>query len=246
MGMILKRLRPLPIAIFFAALFLTVRLGGLWHDIHIGVGEKTEAQAAPGPNAAPTPATAPASTAAPATAPTAAAANPNPPAADSTAKAQPAKTAATAQSATLPVDFTDSEIGLLQSLAQRRDKLDARARELDMREGLLKAAEKRVDEKIARLTQLQQTLDGLLKQYDAKQNEKIQSLVKIYEAMKPRDAARIWDGLDMPVLLEVAAHMSERKVAPILAAMNPDTVKKITDELARRRQVGELGTGGSS
>src|SRR3546814_4430099 len=56
----------------------------------------------------------------------------------------------------------------------------------------------------------------------------MQSLVKIYESMKPKDAARIFEELDMEVLLEVVERMKERKTAPILAEMNPERAKTVT------------------
>src|SRR3546814_17091245 len=63
----------------------------------------------------------------------------------------------------------------------------------------------------------------------------MQSLVKIYESMKPKDAARIFEELDMEVLLEVVERMKERKTAPILAEMNPERAKTGTPELDQRR-----------
>ena len=68
-----------------------------------------------------------------------------------------------------------------------------------------------------------------------KEEQQLNSLVTIYENMKPKDAARIFGELDMVVLLDVIERMKERKVAPILAAMNPKRAKAITIELAQRR-----------
>jgi flagellar motility protein MotE (MotC chaperone) len=238
----LKRIRLLPILIFAAALMLSVRLGHLWQDFAIGVGQRTEAQStgagAPPAKPATTPAAAPQAQAQQgAAAPTTGNPAQTQPAATQPTTAQQTPPKDDAAQASLPIDFTDSEIGLLQSLAQRRDELDRKAKEMELREGLLKATEKRIDDKIAKLGELQASLQGLLKQYDAKTDAQLQSLVKTYGAMKPRDAARIWDQLDMPVLLQLVEHMQERKTAPILAAMSPETAKRITDELIRRRKL---------
>jgi flagellar motility protein MotE (MotC chaperone) len=59
--------------------------------------------------------------------------------------------------------------------------------------------------------------------------------VKLYASMKPRDAAKIFDDLDTPVLLEVVDRMNERKAAPILAAMQPDRAREVTEKLAATR-----------
>jgi flagellar motility protein MotE (MotC chaperone) len=57
--------------------------------------------------------------------------------------------------------------------------------------------------------------------------------VKLYENMRPGDAATIFNGLDMHVLLEVVRRMNQRKAAPILAAMDPAKARALTAELAR-------------
>jgi flagellar motility protein MotE (MotC chaperone) len=68
----------------------------------------------------------------------------------------------------------------------------------------------------------------------------MRSLVKIYENMKPKDAAKIFEQLDMGIMLEVVERMKEQKVAPILAEMNPVKARELTSELAQRRQMPQL------
>jgi len=80
-----------------------------------------------------------------------------------------------------------------------------------------------------------------LKKHDKQEEEKIQRLVKMYESMKPKDAARIFQNLDMAILISVVERMKERKVAPILAAMASKEAKKLTTELATRKQLPKTG-----
>lgn len=134
-------------------------------------------------------------------------------------------------------EMTDEELVLLQSLSQRREELEQRAREIDEREVLLKAAEQRIEQRIGELERLQASIEALLDEHDEQTEAKMQSLVKIYESMKPKDAARIFEELDMEVLLDVIERMKERKTAPILAEMNPDRAKTVTLELAQRREL---------
>lgn len=133
--------------------------------------------------------------------------------------------------------LTPSEIEVLQQLARRREELARRAEALDRREDLLKAAEHRVDAKLQGLKDLQATLERLIAEYKAQQDEQAQTLVKIYENMKPKDAARIFEELEMGTLLAVADRMKERKLAPVLADMNPARAKEVTEELARLRSL---------
>ena len=138
-----------------------------------------------------------------------------------------------------PTLLTVTEIDLLQKLAERREALDDRAREMEVQEGLLAAAERRIDQKVEELKTLQGTIETLIETYDDQQQAKVASLVKIYENMKPKDAARIFEELDIDTLLLVAERMKERKLAPIMAQMNPARAKEVTVELARLRQLPE-------
>jgi len=140
-----------------------------------------------------------------------------------------------------PSNLTKSEIDTLQRLAERRDLIDKRERDLAARESLLQAGETRIDGKIGELQELEKTIQGLLKQYDVQKQAEIDSLVKIYGAMKPKDAASIFDNLDMPILLAVVQHMKEAKVAPIMALMSREKARALTEELSQRKQIGSAG-----
>ncbi|MBT6396709.1 MAG: MotE family protein, partial [Nitrospinaceae bacterium] len=143
------------------------------------------------------------------------------------------------------VEFTEAEVKTLQELAVRRRDLDKREKEIDMRNGLLDAAEKKIEAKIAEMKKLQGVVEGLLNTYDEQEEANIKSLVKIYESMKPKDAAKIFEQLDMKILLDVISRMSGNKVAAVMSKMNPTKAKSVTAELALRRYLprsnGELG-----
>lgn len=134
-------------------------------------------------------------------------------------------------------DLSESEIEVLQKLVERRDALEKRKKELDMRDNLLRASEARIDKKISKLKEIESTIQELLKQYDDQQLKKLKSLVAIYEKMKPKDAARIFNSLDMEVLLDVSGLMKESKLAAILGKMNGERAKELTVELATRKQL---------
>ena len=134
-------------------------------------------------------------------------------------------------------ESSSAQVDVLTSLAKRRAELDARERDLDMRENLIAAAEKRVDGKIDSLKQLQSSIQGLLVQRDAAEQKQLDSLVKTYSSMKPKDAARIFDSLDETVSLAVAAQMKPDVLAPIIGAMQSEPAQKLTVRLANRLKV---------
>jgi flagellar motility protein MotE (MotC chaperone) len=132
-----------------------------------------------------------------------------------------------------------AEVDVLTSLAKRRAALDMREADITTRADLLAAAENRVDGKIATLKQLQDQIATLLGQRDAAQEEQMKSLVKTYSAMKPKDAARIFNNLADDVLISVARAMKSDVLAAILANMNADAAQKLTVKLANHLQLPE-------
>ncbi|MBI1208582.1 MAG: hypothetical protein GC191_15020 [Azospirillum sp.] len=231
-------LRLLPITIFVAVLMLGVRVGDLWHAIaeggrlpgvsplqaagqgaskpqgggHGGGGGGGDAKKKP-ENDAPTPPGGPLTLQSPTGVP------------DPGAEPTPEE----------KVETLDMEV--LKRLAERRAELDRRGRELDQREALMAAAETRLNQKLAELQDVRGEIQKLLHQVDDRQKAQLESLVKIYETMKPKEAARIFEALDQPVLLDVIERMKEAKAAPVLAAMDPMKAREITAALAERRRL---------
>lgn len=126
------------------------------------------------------------------------------------------------------------ERAILERLSDRRQQLDARSEELEMRENLLKAAEKRVEAKVAELKELELKVKTALDQRDQNELKRFKSIVAMYEGMKPKDAARIFDRLDLKILVEVATQMKPATMSAILAQMTPETAERLTVELAHR------------
>jgi len=126
------------------------------------------------------------------------------------------------------------ERAVLESLVQRRQDLEARAREIDVRENLLKAAEQRVEARLQELTEAEARLNGAIKKRDEGEAAKFKNLVAMYENMKAKDAAKVFDRLDLRILIEVVSLMNPRRMSDILAQMSPEAAEKLTVEIANR------------
>jgi flagellar motility protein MotE (MotC chaperone) len=126
----------------------------------------------------------------------------------------------------------DTERELLERLAERRAELDAYAEELELRTALIEAAEKRVEERAATMEALEAQIAALVEERDAAEESLITGVVSMYETMRARDAATIFNDLDMEVLVQVAKAMAPRKMAPILAEMDPPRAQELTVRLA--------------
>jgi flagellar motility protein MotE (MotC chaperone) len=156
----------------------------------------------------------------------------------------PQPAAPTPSEETAPPPVTDAEKAVLLDLRQRRQELDARDAALAARESVLAAAEQKVSARVAELQALQKKLEALDAARREREDASWQGLVKLYEAMKPRDAATIFNDLDMPVLLQVVDRMKEAKAAPVMAAMQPDKARDLTAKLAQMRTQRDSPTGG--
>lgn len=155
-----------------------------------------------------------------------------------------------------------SERAILEGLATRRDDLDKRAHDLDLRAKLLEAAEKRLSDRLNQLQSIETQLGGGANApaassapgtppaggqaagsgqattggAPAAMDDKLAALVSLYESMKPKAAAAVFDKLDGGTLLELAEHMNPRKLSPIVAAMDPDKASRITNMMIGARE----------
>jgi flagellar motility protein MotE (MotC chaperone) len=145
-----------------------------------------------------------------------------------------------------PARLTASEIAVLHELAARREALDRRARALDERGLLIETAAADLEGQLARLGELHNQIAAMVEAHDAAEEAKLASLVKIYETMKPKAAAEIFDRLEMAVLIRVVERMREAKSADVLARMDPLKAKQVTTELARRTELLEAARGSGS
>ena len=150
-----------------------------------------------------------------------------PPAPSKPTAALPTAGPAPASKGNEPASGSAAERALLERLQERRKELEARARDLEMRESLIKAAEKQLDSKIGEI----KGSDGK----EAEAPERIKSLVVMYESMGPKEAARIFDRLDARTLVDLVNQMNPRKVSEIMAKMQPEAAERMTLELARGR-----------
>ena len=137
------------------------------------------------------------------------------------------------------VAASPTERELLEKLKDRREALAARDREMEMRDSLLRATERKIDEKIGQL----RTLEGQAEGGAAGKNDpksRYRPLVVMYESMKPKEAARVFDRLDIKVLIDLVGHMNPRKVSDIMAVMEPAAAEKLTVALARQASMGAI------
>jgi flagellar motility protein MotE (MotC chaperone) len=103
-----------------------------------------------------------------------------------------------------------------------------------MRESLLMAAEKRLEARVAELKELEARVNNAVQAKSEEEAGRLKNLITMYENMKAKDAARIFDRLDIRVLIEVAIGLNPRRMSDIMAQMMPEAAERLTIELAAR------------
>src|ERR1019366_4288496 len=105
--------------------------------------------------------------------------------------AKPAVTAPeTAKPPEQPQPVSPSERAILERLQARRLELEARAREIDIRESLLKAAEKRIESRVEELKAVESRISAATEQKSEADTARFKGIITMYEGMKPKDAAK--------------------------------------------------------
>ncbi|SEP98528.1 Flagellar motility protein MotE, a chaperone for MotC folding [Devosia sp. YR412] len=136
----------------------------------------------------------------------------------------------------VPINASSSasatEQQLLDRLVARRTELQQYEADLALRASIVDAAEKRIEERATTLEALENQISTLVDQRQEMEAGQFASIVAMYENMRPKDAATIFNNLDMAVLLQVAKTMAPRKMAPILAAMDAPRAQELTVAMA--------------
>jgi flagellar motility protein MotE (MotC chaperone) len=127
-----------------------------------------------------------------------------------------------------------AERALLERLTERRHELEKRQSELDMRDTLLKDAEKRLEQRLNELKEAEQRIVAATARKEEAEVQRLKNLVTMYESMKAKEAAKIFERLDIHLATEVAKLIQPRRMSDILAQMTPESAQKLTVELASR------------
>lgn len=142
---------------------------------------------------------------------------------------------------TLDLASTQALEDVAADLKQRQAELDRREAEVTRREETLAATRVKLDGQLDRLEALRDEISGMIEKVEADEEARLQQLVAIYEKMKGKDAAKIFDRLDQDVMLKVAVRMREAKLATILAKMDAGRARFLTTELAKQLELPTVG-----
>ena len=140
----------------------------------------------------------------------------------------------------LNLDTTGVLEDVATDLMRRRQALEEREAALVIREAALAVTKSKLATQIDQLDSLKNEIASMIEEVEADEEERLRQLVKVYETMKSKQAAAIFDRLDPDVMLKVAVRMRETKLSGILARMEPARARYLTAELARQLELPSL------
>jgi flagellar motility protein MotE (MotC chaperone) len=118
-------------------------------------------------------------------------------------------------------------------IEQKRQELTEKERRLKNEEERIKNIEKDVEAKIQKLTQLLNQIEMSLKKLAEVRSERIEHLVKTFEAMPPEEAAVKLSILDKSLAVQIIFKMNSKKAGPVMALMEPKKVAEITEAFSK-------------
>ncbi|AWN38948.1 hypothetical protein DK427_10530 [Methylobacterium radiodurans] len=134
----------------------------------------------------------------------------------------------------LPEPVSATERALLEKLGARREALRLKSEELELRERMLGEAERKLETGVGELRQAEDKAEGAVRERADAERASMKNIVTMYETMKPKDAARVFDRLGHEVLVPIVLAMNPRKMAEVLAVMQPEAAERLTVALANR------------
>jgi len=134
-------------------------------------------------------------------------------------------------------DIYDAPEEVLRSLSRERELVDLQKQEIEQRKSELALAMERLEIEKASLTELKTSIEELLARVEASQTKDLNRLIEFYKNMKPADAARIIDDLDIETTIMILGEMNPRAAAPILAKVSDVRARAISKIILERSQL---------
>lgn len=117
---------------------------------------------------------------------------------------------------------------MLLLVAREREQLAGQKAEAEAKIAEAALAAEALAAEVARLEALKAEIDSFTNARSEEQQAELARLVKVYETMKPKEAAALLADLDMGTTMELFGLMKERKAAEIMAKMDPVRARAIS------------------
>jgi flagellar motility protein MotE (MotC chaperone) len=167
-------------------------------------------------------------------------------------KAPAAKKATPAQPASVRLPSTGGQAepagrAMLRLLHKRREEIRQAEARLERQRAELAKLKAELDGRLAKLNKLQEDIKNLLDLAKKKRAARINHLTSVLSNMQPEAAARLFEALELDLVVAVVSQMQGRKAGRIMALVKPRRAAQISSRMAemkRRQQPPAPGTGG--
>ena len=123
---------------------------------------------------------------------------------------------------------------LLEALRMQKTRLEAREREILLREKALKVAETEITEKLTALVDAEEKLRQTISLARGAAEADVTRLTEVYSKMKPKNASILFQEMDPQFAAGFMARMRPDIAAAIMAGLTPDRAYAISAILAAR------------
>lgn len=125
-------------------------------------------------------------------------------------------------------------MALLQALKTREDAVAAREAEATRREAEIAAGAEKISQQLREMTEAETRLSQLVKHVDEAAAKDVDKLTSVYAAMKPKDAAALFNEMPPDFAAGFIAQMGADQAAAIMSAVDPKVGYSISVLLAGR------------
>jgi len=140
-------------------------------------------------------------------------------------------------------NYLESEV-----IQREREKMIRERQKLENERQHLETVKKEIDQKIERLSKVQETVEQKIKrqetliaEYKAMQestmDNQFKHLLKIYTSMRSKKSAMLIDKLDMDIAIRLLSKMKGEKVGQILSYVPPEKAAALSEQLAKSSKV---------
>lgn len=130
---------------------------------------------------------------------------------------------------------TGTDMDHLGKLQERKKELDQREEELNRAESELQAQRTDIEKKLKELEAMREQISGILKDRVKSDSTKVDTLVQVYSAMKPTQAAKIFETMDEDLAIEILGRMKKKVAADIMNLIKPEKAQMFSEKFAGYR-----------
>ena len=130
-----------------------------------------------------------------------------------------------------PVRITPRDVEQAIDLKAREDAVAAREKALAEKEKELAMIQKDIDEKLARIEELQKNVEARLDELNAVPDKEFRNLIKVYSSMRASKVAPLLDKMSVDEAVKILRAMKTDAVAKIIPKLEPNKAVAVSKKL---------------